>query len=302
MILTSGSLWRQEPPGPWLLNPQPESLHSFGSEKLHNISLVSSHTLHLQTKGSLAHPYRPADRDPSIGEHLCWVVYRCWHRGRLCCAKQGKVKVAQSCLTLLDPTDCLWNSPSQNTGVGSLSLLQGIFPIQGSNPGLLHCKWILYQLSHKGSPRILEWVAYHFSRGYSQPRNRTGVSCIAGRFFADWATREDLQAWNRVHMSLSSVITVMQGGWQGTVLTREGLQWSGLETGSTSKEQAEELGSRATNTVPCGWWGRWSQVFPSYSGNGSGGWWGHTDLRLHCGGQRRDSQYILLPPFPHPFT
>ena len=42
-----------------------------------------------------------------------------------------------------------WNSPSQNTGVGSLSLLQGIFPIQGSNPGLPHGKQILYQLSHK---------------------------------------------------------------------------------------------------------------------------------------------------------
>ena len=41
-----------------------------------------------------------------------------------------------------------WNSPGQNTGVGSLSLLQGIFPTQGSNPGLLHCGQILYQLSH----------------------------------------------------------------------------------------------------------------------------------------------------------
>ena len=45
-----------------------------------------------------------------------------------------------------------WNSPGQNTGVGSLSLLQGIFPTQGSKPGLPHCRWILYQLSHKGSP------------------------------------------------------------------------------------------------------------------------------------------------------
>ena len=45
-----------------------------------------------------------------------------------------------------------WNSPGQNTGVGSLFLLQGIFPIQGSNPGLPHCRRILYQLSHKGSP------------------------------------------------------------------------------------------------------------------------------------------------------
>ena len=47
-----------------------------------------------------------------------------------------------------------WNSPGQNTGVGSLSLLQGIFPAQGSNPGLPHCRQILYQLSHKGSPSL----------------------------------------------------------------------------------------------------------------------------------------------------
>jgi len=44
-----------------------------------------------------------------------------------------------------------WTSPGQNTGVGSISLLQGIFPTQGSNPGLPHCRQILYQLSHKGS-------------------------------------------------------------------------------------------------------------------------------------------------------
>ena len=48
-----------------------------------------------------------------------------------------------------------WNSPGQNTGMGILSLLQEILPIQGSNPGLPHCSRILYQLSHKGSPRIL---------------------------------------------------------------------------------------------------------------------------------------------------
>ena len=61
-----------------------------------------------------------------------------------------------------------WNSPGQNTGVCSLSLLQGIFPTQGSNTGLPHCRWILYQLSHKVSPRILEWVAYPFSTWSSQ--------------------------------------------------------------------------------------------------------------------------------------
>ena len=52
------------------------------------------------------------------------------------------------------------NSPGHNTGVGSLSLIQGIFPTQGSNPGLPLCRQILYQLSHMGSPRILEWVEY----------------------------------------------------------------------------------------------------------------------------------------------
>ena len=83
-----------------------------------------------------------------------------------------------------------WNSPGQNTGVGSLSLLQGIFPTQGLNPGLPHCRQILYQLSHKGSPRIPEWVAYPFSSGSFWPRNWTGVSCITGRFLTNWAIRE----------------------------------------------------------------------------------------------------------------
>ena len=73
-----------------------------------------------------------------------------------------------------------------NTGVDSLVLLQGIFPIQGSNPGLLYCRQILYCLSHQGSPRILAWVAYPFPRGSSRPRNWTRVSCIAGGFFTSW--------------------------------------------------------------------------------------------------------------------
>ena len=67
-----------------------------------------------------------------------------------------KLKVAQLCLTLCNPMDYSpWNSPGQNTGVGSFSLLQGIFPTQESNPGLPHCRQILYQLSHKGSVLIV---------------------------------------------------------------------------------------------------------------------------------------------------
>ena len=86
-----------------------------------------------------------------------------------------------------------WNSPGQNTGVGSLFLLQGIFPTQGLNSGLPHCRQILHQLSRQGSPRILEWVVYPFSGRSSWPRNQTGVSFIAGRFFTSWAAREALR-------------------------------------------------------------------------------------------------------------
>ena len=103
------------------------------------------------------------------------------------------MKVSQLCPTL-QPYGLYspWNFPGQNTGMGSLLLLQGIIPTQGSNSGIPHCGQILYQLSHKGSPRILEWVAYPFSSRSSQPRNWTGVSCIAGGFFTNWAMREDL--------------------------------------------------------------------------------------------------------------
>ena len=98
-----------------------------------------------------------------------------------------KVKVAQSCPTLCDPMDCIVPGILQARIMDwvSLSLLQGIFPTQGSNPGLLYCTQILYELSHKESPRILEWVVYPFSRGSSRPRNRTGVSCTAGGFFTN---------------------------------------------------------------------------------------------------------------------
>ena len=77
------------------------------------------------------------------------------------CVGKVKVKIVQSCSTLP------WDSLGQNTGVGCHSLPQGIFPTQGSNPGLPYGKWILYHLSHQGSPRILECVAYPFSRGSS---------------------------------------------------------------------------------------------------------------------------------------
>ena len=131
-----------------------------------------------------------------------------------------------------------WNSPGQNPGVGGRSLLLGIFPTQGSNPDVPYCRRILYQLSYQGSPRTLQWVAYPFSSGSSQPRNWPGspalqldtlpaelpgkpkntamsslsllqqifpaqestrVSCIAVGFFTSWTAREALHVYVYTH-------------------------------------------------------------------------------------------------------
>ena len=70
-----------------------------------------------------------------------------------------------------------WGSPSKNTGVGSHSLLQGIFPTHGSNPGLPHCRQILYQLSHRGSPTSSKETIFE--------RN-TSKTFFAVVFFPDW--------------------------------------------------------------------------------------------------------------------
>ena len=78
------------------------------------------------------------------------------------------------------------DSPGRNSGVGCHALLQRIFQLRDRS----QVSRILYCLSHQGNPWILEWVAYPFSRGSSQPSNWTGVSCIAGGFFTGWATKE----------------------------------------------------------------------------------------------------------------
>ena len=114
---------------------------------------------------------------------ITFLVYLIWSEMKV------KMKITQLCLTLCDPMDYASHT-GQNIGVGNHSLLQGIFPTQGLDPDLLPCRQILYQLSHQGSPRILEWVAHPFSSGSSWPRNRTGISCIAGGFFTNWAIRE----------------------------------------------------------------------------------------------------------------
>ena len=96
---------------------------------------------------------------------MFWVLCVCVHL------------VAQSCQTLCNPMEdsppgssVHGDSPGKNTRVGCHVLLQGIFPTQEANPGFPHCRQILYHLSHQGIPRILEWVAYPFSRASSRPR------------------------------------------------------------------------------------------------------------------------------------
>ena len=156
--------------------------------------MILQRTLKVMDETSPCHfqsPHTCSQKSPEDEWLLFSSTFRASHEGH---SLKVKLKVTQLSPTLCDPVDYTvhGNCPGQNTGVGNLSLLQGIFQTQGSNPGLLHCRQILYHLSHKGSPRILEWVAYPFFRGSSRPRNWIGVFCTAGRFFTKWAIKE---AW-----------------------------------------------------------------------------------------------------------
>ena len=124
-----------------------------------------------------------------------------------------KVKATQLWSNSLRPQGLYspWNSPGQHTGVDSLSLLR--IPTQGSNPGLPHCRQILYQLGHKGSSRILEWVAYPFSSRSSQPRNWTRVSCILA-CCGSWGRKEsDMTEWLNwtAALQVDSLLTELPG-------------------------------------------------------------------------------------------
>ena len=82
---------------------------------------------------------------PPSDRHSGWMELK-----GITLSNEERVKVTPACPTLCDPIEYSpWNSPGWNTSVGSLSLLQGIFSTQGPNPGLWHCRWILYQLSHQ---------------------------------------------------------------------------------------------------------------------------------------------------------
>ena len=101
------------------------------------------------------------------------------------------VLVSQLCPTLCDPMDCslcAWNSLGKNTGVGCPSLLQGIVLTQGLNPGLLHCRQILYHLSHQKCGNNFNNIAYvaqwvQFSPvTQSCPTLCNSMDCSAPRF------------------------------------------------------------------------------------------------------------------------
>ena len=97
-----------------------------------------------------------------------------------------EMKVAQLCLTLCDPMDCIVHGILQ---ARILSLLQGMFPTQGLNPGLQHCRQILYQLSHKGSLQgnVLKRQIYKYRRQIngclglgSEPNLQAGTGKLGG--------------------------------------------------------------------------------------------------------------------------
>ena len=100
------------------------------------------------------------------------------------------------------------------------------------NPGLLHCGQILYQLSHKGSPKILEWVACPFSSRSSWPRNRTRVSCIAGWFFTNWAIRNPYFCKCQVMLCPLPIMSIfLRGGenkLQASQARKRKYQWKGM--------------------------------------------------------------------------
>ena len=141
-----------------------------GGQPTHTALITHYHTLHYWPLPSVCWP-------PTTPLVICFVkerlLFPVWLRLTMWFYSTSEVSESK-CSVMSDSLrphglHSPRNSPGQNTGVGSLSLLQGIFPTQRPNPGLPHCKRILYQLSHKGSPRTLEWIAYPFASGSSQP-------------------------------------------------------------------------------------------------------------------------------------
>ena len=127
--------------------------------------------------------------------------------------------VARSRLTLCDPMDCsppgscvLGNSPGKTTGVGCHALLWGIIPTQGSNLGLLHCRWILYHMSHQGSPRVIMWNA---GLDGSQAEIK-----IAGRNINNLRYADDATLMAKSKEEIKSLLIGERGEWKSWLETQ----------------------------------------------------------------------------------
>ena len=144
--------------------------------------------------------HKVSDTTEQLSTHIEWPTKmpilngtennnKFYKKSRLWCKLpyESESEVTELCLSLCNPMD--FSRPESWSGYP--------FPSPGylSNPSFPHCRQILNQLSLKGSPRILEWVAYPFSSWSSQPRNRIGVSCIPGRFFTNQAIRGAKWSW-----------------------------------------------------------------------------------------------------------
>ena len=105
----------------------------------------------------VAFPFSKEFPQPLLNSYLLYLLH--WQEDSLPLSHHTVLLClgAQSCLILCNPMDyswlfCPWDSPGKNTGVDCHAFLQGIIPTQGSSPGLLHCRWIFYPLSHHRSP------------------------------------------------------------------------------------------------------------------------------------------------------
>ena len=102
-----------------------------------------------------------------------------------------------------------WNSPGQNTGVGSCSLLSGIFPTQGLNSGLLHCRQIHYQLSHQESPLpCVKQIAGRKLLHKTRSSAWHSVMTWGGR--ERWGQRRDAQEEGDICIIMTDCIVVRQ--------------------------------------------------------------------------------------------
>ena len=110
-----------------------------------------------------------------------------------------------------------WISPGQNTGMDSFSFLQAIFPTQESNLGLPHCRQILYQLSHKGSTRILEWVTYPFSADLPNPGIKLGSPALQAESLLTELSGKSQGIINGVTYEQQILTSGGCGGWKSKI-------------------------------------------------------------------------------------